>query len=669
MGFIAYDSATGGYWLENDLVKFRVKPSGMVDNFTILSLDRNMGYFYPWLNYWTQGGVNGSFYLHTMGDWDLELPYALYLADGTYLADGSILASGGSEDAMSPLVLVLTKTYTDANSVVHSFTMTITLVDGASTASIQVEDSTSEGLKQIQLNIEANLYPQGYAGQGSGGNFNAGGNATYTVPAPYDDALYSFFCKGLIKQDAVDLETVSVIDGYLAAYSADASIGLFTNFVDLNKVRVSTLSAGDERQYGWLDLLPRPRAENDFTVTFHVGAWAVGSVASCVAAYEALPYVEALEALPAAEYNKVVRTDLNASLYDYHEEYQELLGNITAEGGTATLVPAGTPSFKFYKHRAQGPTWNGTVQDIQEDFVLKSITMAREAGHRLFVEVDILDGTWNAADPTNKAIEADEVTQSVYWPKLHRLVTPGELYHDAFIAHATYLCQKYNFYGLALSECAFKHIDYSSEAKALFLADNPGYTDWPRLADGSIDVEDETLGKWKTDKLAPFWDELKAITTANNKKFFIMVEPNFWDLERQAWEYGQYWPEAIQHCDGLWVWGYYGVFGVHPFHLENVVDALNTLKALYPDSENIISIGLWAEAKGAISASKLNAGLLVLNSLDWPSTGQGIEVTPSKYMTADHWATLWGTGSVASRYTIKDSQMAGNYSREPAVSI
>lgn len=665
MSQVAFDAPSGGYWLINDRIKLLVEPSGKIAHVTHLGLARDMAYFYPWLNYWTEGGANGSFYLHTIGDYTITpIDDAPALANGEFYADGSITASGDTGSKVE-----LTKTYTDANGVIHALKFTVEIHDFEDFAKITFEDTASVGMKQIQLNIEANLYPQGYAGQGAGGSFNAGGSAAHTAPAPYDNATYAFFADGLIKQDALELETVSIMDAYLACYSADASVGLFTNYVDLNKLRVYTLNTGDERQYGWLDLLPRPYDKYTFKIDFYVGAWADPSAVSCKAAYDALPLVEELFILPTAQYNKIVRTDLNANLYDYHEKFHDILSRITTSTGNATLVPAGTPSFKFYKHRGYSSTWNATVLDIHEDFVLKSLVMSREAGHRLFVEVDILDGIWNTADPTNKAIEADEVTQSYYWPKLHRLITPGEAYHDAFIAHATYLCQKYNFYGLVLSECSYKHVDYSAEAKALFLADNPGYTDWPRLADGAIDTEDETLGKWKTEKLGAFWDELRAIAAANNKRFFLMVEPNFEDENRQAWEYGQYWPEAIQHCDGLWVWGYYGYFEVHPFLLENIADKLEEIQATHPSSENIISIGLWGPGEDEITSYQLNHGLNVLNYLSWPQNGQGIEVTPSKHMTDAHWNVLWGTSKLGARFAFKTELAGRTFTRQVPVSI
>lgn len=646
MATVTYDGGSGGYWLDNGLVKLLVKPTATLGNLTQLEAPlsgRDVAYCYPWLGYTTEAGVSGSFYLNAIGNFTLS----------------------PSASPLTTAYVDLAKTYTDANGVQHTFTIRVSLTDAARHAVSDFQDIASVGIKKLNLNIEANLYPQGYALQASGGSFNAGGNAAYTVPAPYDNSTYSFFANGLIKKDAVDQVTAPVIDAYNCCYSLDASCALFSNYAALYRLRVYTLNSGTERQWAWLDIMPEPLTKYKFKASFNFGAWASTGAASCQSAYAALPKVEALTALPAAQYNRIVRTDLNADLYDYNQKFQDILDNLSlyqpSLQGTATLVPAGTPSFKFFKDRnlhggwgksAWGKfgwgvdggvnTWNATVKDLAEDFVQKSITMARGAGKRLFVEIDILDNTWNTAYPNDTAIGDDETTRfssggAYYWVKLKRLVTVGQSFHDAFISYATYLCENYNFYGLVISECFYKDVDYSSEAKAMFIADNPSYTDWPRSG-GAIDKYNETLGKWKTQKLGILWDELKTIANANNKKFFVMVEPNFFNEERQAWEYGQYYPEAIDHADGLWFWGYYGSFGTTYSDLSKLYNKAYALKKSYPSKEFIMSIGLWD-----ITAPDLKNGLDHLWGLHWQDVGDGLEVTPSKYMTAEHWGYLWGT--------------------------
>lgn len=628
MAILTYDAWSGGYWLANSLIKCHVKPNSIIANLTELTLPRDVAFAYLNLNYWTEGGVNGSFYLNTLGAFTLA----------------------PSASPLATVSLTLTKTYADANGITHDLTITVSLADGKSHADIYFKDVASVGLKKINLLVESNMYPQGYALQASGGNFSAGGSTTYTSPAPYDNSVYSFFAKGLIQKDGVDQATVALIDGYVACYSADASVGIFSRYISHEKSRVYTLNTGTDRQYAWLHVLPDALTKFTHEATYHFGAWAVGAASSCAAAYNALPLVEVLLAAPAAQYNKVVRTDLNADLYDYNPKFHAILGDITAHAGNATMVPAGTVSFKFFKHRSNATTWNATVKDLGEDYVQKSITMARQVGHRLFVEIDVLDGTWNTANPADRAIGVDEVTPAMsgdgnyYWVKMTELITPGKAYHDAFVAGVVYLCQNYNFYGLVISECFYKHVDYSADSKALFLADNPSYTDWPRKADGGINIYNETLGKWKTQKLGTLWSELQAIANANNKKFFVMVEPNFESEASQAWEFGHYYPEAITHCDGLWVWGYYGNFGVPAEKLKNIFNKLHALEQTYPSKENIISIGLWgAGASEVISASELKLGLDILTDSGWPVYGDGIEITPSKHMTSSHWSVLWGS--------------------------
>lgn len=182
MATVTYDAPSGGYWLGNSRVKVLVKPTATLANFTILAgpppitVDRDVAYCYPWLSYTTEAGVSGSFYLNSIGNFTLT-------------PSGSPLTTAYVD---------LTKTYVDANGVQHTFTIRVSLTDAARHAVTDFQDIASTGIKKLNLHIEANLYPQGYSLQASGGSFNAGGNAAYTAPAPYDNLTYSFFANGRI---------------------------------------------------------------------------------------------------------------------------------------------------------------------------------------------------------------------------------------------------------------------------------------------------------------------------------------------------------------------------------------------------------------------------------------------------------------------------------------
>lgn len=634
MANITVDIPSGGYKLENSLISVVVKPNTVLSKLTVKSLSRDVAYGYMYFDYYTENDIYGSQYLNSLSGWALT-----------------------PSPSGSAVNVQLEKTFEDSNAITHAITLTVSLTDGANNIEVDWDVVSSQGLKKHRLALEANLYPQGYALQNAGGNFNVGGNTTYTVPAQYNDLTYSFKSSGIIDEGNVELTTVNVIDNYIACYGTDASAGVYGKYVDMSRLRTYCLSAGgDERQWIWLDIIPYPITKTHFKSNFKFGGWAVGNATGVQAAYTALPKVQNLTTQPAARYNYIVRTDLNAELYDYHQKFDELLTKFDGVNPVvnATVIPAGTASFRFYKYHGDTSIWNGTVADLGEDYVYKSITMCGPVDKRLFVEVDVLDGTWNTANPNDRAIGVDCITPAqswdgnYYWVKLAKLITPGEAYHDAFIDHVTYLCENYNFYGLVLSECFYRHVDYSAETKALFLADNPSLTDWPRNSDGTVDTYDETLGKWKTTVLGTFWSEITAIANANNKKFFVMVEPNFNSASRQAWEYGHYYPEAIQHVDGLWIWAYYGNFGVSHTKMKNIIDKINVLESLYPTKENIISIGMWGpdDIGGIITPQQLEDGISYINTTTWRDTQGGIEITPSKHMTSEHWAVLWGEASI-----------------------
>ena len=620
--------------MENANIKFLVKPDSSVNKIEELSLPRDVAYFYFYLYYEDFTTITHNFYLNSIGSFTL---------------------TAGSSPSTT-VTLTATKQYTDTKGTVHNFTITFTLTDGDSYAKIDFAHTTTIGLNRIDLSIESNVYPQGYGSQSSGGSVEAGGNTTYSAPLPYDNATFVYTADGDITKDDVSQATDLLIDNYMVCYSSDASVGFFSRYVDLLKLRMRSLNAGAERQYVWLDLIPRVNTKRDYATEIYFGAWAVGSSASIISAYNSLDKVMPVTRTYSKQENLIVRTDLNNFMYEYTERYGEILKNILDTKGNATLVPAGTPLAKFFKYRNKSANWNMTTKDTQADYVLRSINMANNQGVRLFVEVDIADNLWNDTNPGDTAIGVDEVTRlagddgNYYWVKLTELITSGKGFHDELINHITYLCQNYEFYGLVISECFYKDADYSSDAKTLFLADNPGYSDWPRDAQGNIDMWDDTLGQWKTEKLGQLWDEVKAIANANNKQFFVMVEPNFADEERQAREYGQYYPEAIKHCDGLWVWGYYGFFQVSYLELYKIVRQLQILYRSYPDKENIISIGLWGPAGTGgvpITSVELKNGLDALADLSWLGIGDGIEVTPTnsgmlEYMTTPYWLVLWG---------------------------
>jgi len=621
---LTYDSPSGGYWLDNGTIKFLVQPSSVITNLTIQSLPRDVAYFYMYFGYLTETALTGNFYLNAIGNFTLAI----------------------SSTPLTTVSITLTNAYTDTNGITHNFTITVSLTDGDGYGKFDFQVIADVGLKKLDFNIESNIYPQGYGSQSSGANYNVGGNVSYTVPALYNDKTYSFWAEGLIQEDTTTLENANtLIDNYLVCYGTDASVGFFTNYVDLERARAYCKSTGTERQFAWLDLVTRPLTKYTHTQTFYFGAWADGSAVSIQSAYNALPYVETVNTTPGSPmYTRMVRPYLNTLLYDYNEKLNEHTDLMAAHSfsspGNAFIVPAGHPDYLFYKHRGKSSKWNGTVADIKEDFIQKTISMAGEAGMRVYIEIDVIDETWITNNPLEAAVYKDESTQSTQWVKIPELITPGKGFHDAFIDRATYLCENYNFYGLVITECFFRDYDYSTDAKTQFLTDNPTYTDWPRDGGGAVDIYDETLGKWKTQKLGQLWNELKTIANASGKKFFVMVEPNFENEARQAWEYGQYYPDAIQNCDGLWVWGYFKEFGVPYQDLYKIYNKTKPLQTQYSSKEFIISVGLYPTGN-QVTAAELDQALSYLNSY-WPyQNTQGVEVIPGNYMTAAHWDVLW----------------------------
>ncbi len=301
----------------------------------------------------------------------------------------------------------LTKVYTDANSVQHNMTFTVTLPSSGEEAEIVFQDVTDVPTNLMSLFLEGDPYPQGYALQNVSGRMDVGSNDTYTNPLPYDWSMWVFGTGGGITSGSTSIGTDYNLKPYVVCWADgnETSVGLYAHYVDFLKIRVRSKPTVEGQFFG-LDVTVRYLTDKQCTTTIYFGAWNDNSPASCAAAYGALDLVGPIAgSLPAADKFKLVRLDLNYNLYDFVPLYQEFLENLTIYDGNATLITAGSTSAIFFKWEGHADSWNRIMVDTGVDFVQLGIDMAKSEGHLVMVEIDPLDAIWNAKNPATRAVD------------------------------------------------------------------------------------------------------------------------------------------------------------------------------------------------------------------------------------------------------------------------
>ena len=195
----------------------------------------------------------------------------------------------------------------------------------------------------------------------------------------------------------------------------------------------------------------------------------------------------------------------------------------------------------------------------------------------------------------------------------------------AFVAEVT---RRYRPDAVALTELMFDNNTYGGDDRDSYRLAS-GRTDWPRQANGDIDVEHPSLGAWRSKAVAAIVAKAAAAAHANGATLDMDVRAPWHDPAADRPESGHDYGLLAAAADRLVLWDYFGYEGAPAYSAE-------LAPAMAKRSPNfVISVGMWA-TDGSISAADLAAGLGA--SVSGGATA--VAVTPSSMLDDDAWRAL-----------------------------
>jgi hypothetical protein len=301
----------------------------------------------------------------------------------------------------------------------------------------------------------------------------------------------------------------------------------------------------------------------------------------------------------------------------------ELDRQLDAAGANAIALSAGRMEWTTFPWPGHESQWSSQVRESGRDLFAAAIAAIGPDRHVSAV-VDAFSPRTVTEHPELAA--RDVYGQASEYQASLTALTEGRFGTDllAMIDHvaATYAVDSIN-----LTELHYDVVGFGDDDKSSYLAWS-GREDWPRLADGQIDVHDASLGEWKSGLVASFVGRAADIAHRHGKELFVDVRVSWDDLDRNAAEHGQEYTTLLQHADRLVVWNYFGMTDRGAAFTEQLAGHLAEIGS----DRFIMSIGLW----GSVTPDDLMVALGISSE----HRLAGAWVTPVSRFEPGHWDAL-----------------------------
>jgi hypothetical protein len=299
---------------------------------------------------------------------------------------------------------------------------------------------------------------------------------------------------------------------------------------------------------------------------------------------------------------------------------------LAAHANTVSLG-AGRVDWTYFKWRWHRGSWSGDVKNTAVDFLSRDVG---RFGKWAAVDavVDVLAPRYVAAHPAAAAVSWRGVRSA-------NLVSTSQLVDGEFgtmlVEMVDYIAGRYAVTSISLTELDY-YIDGYGEDDAASYRRFAGRADWPRSTDGSINIDDPSIGRWRSHEVGRFIKRAAAAAHSHGKKLYLDVQVEWDHLERRGASHGQDYDVMLGSADRLVVWDYFDLAGRPPEHTTQVARSLKHLGG----DKVILSVGLWPNEGTPVSPEALSIALRA-------GLSEGILnqwVTPSRFMTPDHWRVL-----------------------------
>ncbi len=317
-------------------------------------------------------------------------------------------------------------------------------------------------------------------------------------------------------------------------------------------------------------------------------------------------------------------------------EVAALEAQLKQVGVNMVAVGAGRSDWTYFPWPDHQDRWSDEVKTTGNDYLLADSVRFGKWAHVSAV-VDVLAPLYIQAHPDAAAISWIGVPSK-------NLVSTMELVEGPFGQDLLDMIDKIAAYypvnSITLTELVYYVDGFGEQEKAAYMA----YTDrsdWPRTDNGQINIDDNSIGTWRSHEIARFLEKAAAIVHQHGKLFFVEARIGVDSAGRVFVNSGTDFNLFLVYADRLVVRGSYDPNGRSPQAMSAIAQYL----AHYQNGRTMMSVGLWDKnydpglskyQVAAISATDFQAAL--------QSTTKGgmtdLWVTPSFLISNSHWQVL-----------------------------
>jgi len=321
---------------------------------------------------------------------------------------------------------------------------------------------------------------------------------------------------------------------------------------------------------------------------------------------------------------------------DYQNSRSELpsmLDHLTKVGANMIGLSAGRVEWAYFKWNTHPEYWSSEVRDTGLDILAEDSNQYSKFGH-IDAVIDVLSPSYISAHPNTGAI-------NIFGQRSQLLVGTMELvegdYGKLLMNMVEYIAANYpKVNSISITELSYRLDGYGPLEKASYLA-YTGRTDWPYQTNGLIDIDDPSIGNWRSHLLQGYLNKLADIAHSYGKQLFFDVSLSWNNLQNAGNEFGTRYDLMLERIDKLVVWGYCYLENIPPEFLETAARFLQR----YGTGRVIMSIGLWGPNNTIMPADLLQRGVLASDK----GGLSDLWITPSVMMDESMWqalATAWG---------------------------
>ncbi len=305
---------------------------------------------------------------------------------------------------------------------------------------------------------------------------------------------------------------------------------------------------------------------------------------------------------------------------------------LKAGGMNMVALNAGRVEWTYFKWAGHEANWSGAVKDTGIDFLAEDAARFGQWAH-VDAMIDVLSPTYIQAHPEKAAINALGQASP-------NLVSTTEMVNGEFsqmlLGMVEYIAANYPVNSISITELQYRVDGYGPDDTASYLA-YTGRTDWPRLSDGTINIDDVSIGNWRSYMIGTLLNKATAIAHRYGKQLYMDVTLNVNNLALMANNKGQNYNIMLANADRIIVWGYFAEDGYAPQTFTNVAQFLSK----FGQDRVILSIGLWGQNNQTALAGDVQIAIQSAQQGGMPN----VWITPYSLTTATHWAVLdqmWG---------------------------